>query len=118
MRIRPIQEKDRYEWLRLRGGLWPKEADLSGEVTRYFTGDLYSVAEVFVLDCGQGRLGGFIEVSLRNYAEGSVAPKVPYVEGWYVEKSRRGQGWGKQLMQAAEGWAKSVGSLSSPPTPR
>jgi aminoglycoside 6'-N-acetyltransferase I len=40
-----------------------------------------------VVSCGGG-LCGFIEVSLRNYAEGCMTSPVAYIEGWYVAYNR------------------------------
>ena len=40
---------------------------------------------------------------------GCSSPKVPYVEGWYVDTDLRGLGSGKNLMAAAERWAREKG---------
>jgi aminoglycoside 6'-N-acetyltransferase I len=64
---------------------------------------------VLVLDCGAGRLGGFIELGVRARVDGSFSPRVAYVEGWYVDPDRRGAGWGRRLIAAAEAWAARRG---------
>jgi len=52
---------------------------------------------------------GFIELSLRNYAEGCASSPVPYVEGLYVGEGQRRQNVGRLLVAAAEDWAKQRG---------
>ncbi len=52
---------------------------------------------------------GFVELSLRAYAEGCQSDNVAYVEGWYVVPEARGRGAGRALMQAAEEWARRQG---------
>jgi aminoglycoside 6'-N-acetyltransferase I len=64
---------------------------------------------VFVLARGNGNLGGFIELNIRHYAEGTRASPVAYVEGWYIDLDLRGRGYGKQLINAAEGWTINRG---------
>lgn len=96
----------------MRNSLWPDSlADHLHEVDRFFSNASRDIIAAFVLDRGADKLGGFIELNLRNYAEGSVAARVPYVEGWYVDADLRGKGHGKQLMAAAEKWAKQQGCI-------
>ena len=52
---------------------------------------------------------GFLELSLRSYAEGTDDSPVPYVEGWFVQADTRGKGAGKALMENAMDWASSQG---------
>jgi aminoglycoside 6'-N-acetyltransferase I len=63
---------------------------------------------VFAAERPDGRLGGFIEVSVRNYAEG-CSGDTPYVESWYVDVDLRGTGVGRALMESAEQWARDAG---------
>jgi aminoglycoside 6'-N-acetyltransferase I len=56
-----------------------------------------------------GELVGFIEVSLRDWAEGCDTRPVGYIEGWYVEAAQRRSGVGRKLVEAAEAWALSKG---------
>lgn len=60
---------------------------------------------VFVYARADGRLGGFIEVGLRSYAEGCSTSPVAYVEGWYVDDDLRRSGVGRALVVEAEAWA-------------
>ena len=61
----------------------------------------------FVIERGESRLGGFIEMGQRDYAEGCETSPVAYVEGWYVDEDLRRQGWGASLIRVAEDWARN-----------
>jgi aminoglycoside 6'-N-acetyltransferase I len=52
---------------------------------------------------------GFIETSIRNYAEGCLTRDVGYIEGIYVEPEYRLKGMAKELIKTAEYWAISKG---------
>jgi aminoglycoside 6'-N-acetyltransferase I len=113
MLIRPIASPDRPEWLRLLQGLHPElsEADHIPSMDAFLAnrtiGELIPAA-VFVAAREDGRLGGFLELSVRNYAEGCTGD-TPYVESWYVDEDLRGKGVGRALMDAAERWARERG---------
>jgi aminoglycoside 6'-N-acetyltransferase I len=63
----------------------------------------------FVMERTEEGLCGFIEVGLRNYAEGCTPSPVAYIEGWYVDADSRRRTLGSCLVQAAEAWAKQQG---------
>lgn len=113
MRVRPVQPADRAEWLRLLVALYPHypEAEHTLALDAFFAGtphrELLPEA-VFVSENDQGGLSGFLELSVRNYAEGCTGP-TPYVESWYVDAELRGVGIGRALMAAAQSWAKDRG---------
>jgi aminoglycoside 6'-N-acetyltransferase I len=112
--IRAARQNDRAEWLRLLQGLHPEleESDHLPSIDAYLSGSSINEllpAAVFVAEREGGGLGGFIELSVRNYAEGCVGD-TPYVESWYVDEDLRGAGVGRALMQAAERWAMEHGS--------
>jgi len=108
MRIRSLDATDADEWLRMRTALWPNHtADEHRAEMRQLVAD--DVMTVFVADRGGGRLGGFLEVSLRKYADGCDTSPVGYLEGWYVDADLREQGIGRALVQAAEQWAVDRG---------
>ena len=110
MNVRRVNSRDKNEWARMRNSLWPGSVkEHLDEIGKYFSKGALDIVEVFVLERSNGKLGGFIELNVRNYAEGSRSTTVPYVEGWYVDRDLRGRGYGKQLMKAAEMWALENG---------
>lgn len=62
-------------------------------------------AAAFVAIRPEGGLCGFLEASVRPFAEGCDSRPVGYVEGWYVDREVRRQGIGGELVGAAEAWA-------------
>ena len=106
MKARKVDSKDRDEWARMRNLLWDSSlTEHLVEIDRYFSNNSTNIVNVFVLERNNGRLGGFIELNIRNYAEGSELGAIPYIEGWYVDRDLRNDGYGKQLMTMAEKWA-------------
>jgi len=98
MHVRAFAAGDRLELERLARGLFPDADTLfSPQVTW------------LVVDRGDGRLGGYIELGTRPYADGCDSSPVAYVEAWYVDPDLRGQGWGRALVAAAEAWAREHG---------
>ena len=58
---------------------------------------------VFVAAARSRRLSGFLEATIRPFAEGCETEPVGHIEGWYVDADVRRRGIGKQLVLAAEG---------------
>jgi aminoglycoside 6'-N-acetyltransferase I len=109
MQIRYIRPDDQPEWVRMRDLLWPGSLpDHELETQSFFTQPDESLA-TFVVDRLDGRLGGFIELSQRNYAEGCTSSPVAYIEGWFIDDDLRQQGFGAALIEAGEQWAKDKG---------
>jgi len=111
MTIRPAKKSDRAEWGRLRRALWP---DCRGPRAALEMREQLSDPEKFgvlVLDRGGGKLGGFIELALRDGVDGAAREMTAYVEGWFVAPDLRGQNWGRKLVTAAEHWAKVRGMV-------
>lgn len=109
MNVRPVEPKDRVEWLRMRCLLWSDSQEgHEREISTFFHERNPNLA-TFVIERGNNQLGGFLEARVRDYAEGCVSSRIGYVEGWYVDSDLRRQGLGQQLIQAAERWALSLG---------
>jgi GNAT superfamily N-acetyltransferase len=64
---------------------------------------------VFVAVRPEGGLCGFLEASLRPFADGCATSPVGYIEGWFVDDDARRHGIGRGLVMAAEEWARSRG---------
>jgi aminoglycoside 6'-N-acetyltransferase I len=127
IRVRRVEPDDWAEWLWMRGVLWPdcpvekQEREMrlilpsSGSpisrpaMDQQGAGETGEEAACFVAECSAGRLGGFIEVGLRKYAEGCDSSPVGYIEGWYVDPDLRRQGVGAALVRAGEEWARAQG---------
>jgi aminoglycoside 6'-N-acetyltransferase I len=108
--IRPLREDDVEAWLDLRAALWPDSTREEHAADRELVlGDPQRYA-VLVADDGAGRLRGFAEVSLRDWAEGCESRPVGYLEGWYVAAAQRRRGVGRALLEAAERWCLARGS--------
>jgi len=111
IQIRPVAPADGDAWARMRGALWPDDAE-SGhrrEITRFFAHELREPLEVLVAADAAGALVGFAELSIREHAVDCVTDRVAYLEGWYVHPDSRRRGVGRALIQAAEAWARAQG---------
>lgn len=111
MKIRPATSADSANWLRLRVALWPDgcEAEHAREIACYFAGEgPFEPAEVLLAEA-DGEPLGFVELSIRPYAEGCKTQRVAYLEGWYVIPDARRQGVGGRLIAAAEAWGREQG---------
>jgi aminoglycoside 6'-N-acetyltransferase I len=113
MSIRPVTPADREEWLRMLCALYPPyppeehAPDVDGFLAGVPAGQP-TTAAVFVSERADGGLNGFLELSVRDYAEGCDGP-TPYVESWYVDADVRRKGVGRALLAAAEAWARERG---------
>jgi aminoglycoside 6'-N-acetyltransferase I len=91
----------------LRIQLWPDCDDCDREIATILANPASWTA--FILLQGGHTAAGFIEVHLREYAEGSSNSPVAFIEGWFVVPEQRRQGLGRVLVKAAEDWAVSKG---------
>ena len=97
-------------WLDLRCLLWPDDSTSHlSDITRYFNGQNPHIERVWGVRVEGSPVMGFLELSLRSYAEGTGDSPVPYVEGWFVRADARGKGAGKALIEKAMDWASSRG---------
>src|SRR3972149_9309157 len=86
--IRLATLADKPEWLRMRQSLWPLSPveDLMWEMEDAFADPKQAI--LFAV-CDDGKPGGFVEVSIREYGEGCETSPVGYIEGWYVDQEGR-----------------------------
>jgi aminoglycoside 6'-N-acetyltransferase I len=114
MKVRPVELRDFPEWRRMRCSLWPEHAksELNGEMEKIFEcidAPCRQPQVVFVADRGGDRLGGFVEASIHQNAEGCSTSPVGYIEGWWIDADLRQQGIGKLLVKESERWAFGKG---------
>jgi aminoglycoside 6'-N-acetyltransferase I len=108
-KIRAVEENDFSEWLRLRKILWDENAE--SEHIREMAGILEHMDTQFVLiaETPEGRIAGFLEVSIRPFVEDCHTDHVGYLEGWFVDPEFRRNGIGRELVREAEDWARRHG---------
>ncbi len=94
-------------WADLRPKLWPKES--SFQLRREPVRMLGRRRETALLAQVDNQIVGFIELRLRDVAEGATTSPVGYIEGWYVLPKYRQRGIGAALVEAGEAWAKGRG---------
>lgn len=107
--VRQLGEKDLNEWLRLRQLLWDETPidEHRDEMLDIIEHPDFQL--VLVADSGDEGLIGFLEVSIRPFAEDCDTENVGYLEGWFVQPEYRRTGVGRNLVANAEQWAKSRG---------
>ncbi len=106
--IRRATAADLPAWSALRAQLWPVESATEHAVEAAQMLSDPTCDALLAFDQGD-RLIGFIEVSLRNVAEGCTTSPVGYVEGWFVVPKLRRKHVGSALVRAAEDWARARG---------
>jgi aminoglycoside 6'-N-acetyltransferase I len=109
MTIRSPREEDHDAWLAMRAALWPEcpPDDHRAEISQFGGSDPCVAAFVAV---GPDEIPlGFVEASLRPYADGCSSRPVGFIEGIHVRGDARGQGVGRALVAAAQDWAVSRG---------
>lgn len=108
--VRRASETDLTEWLRLRALLWPScpSTEHRKEVAEYLE---KGKRVAFVAAGPSQRRSGFLEATIRPFAEGCDTEPVGYIEGWYVDAAARRRGVGRRLVEAAEDWAREHGCV-------
>jgi aminoglycoside 6'-N-acetyltransferase I len=107
--IRRMRKTDIPRWLEMRWALWPEcpLREHRREIAEFFNDT--KDQPVWMAEAANAELAGFLEVSVRNYAEGAGRKSVGYLEGWYVKPGFRKHGIGHALVKAAEYWATRRG---------
>ena len=109
--IRRLTGADRAPWLALRQALWPEcPAEMHDLEMDALLAEGNATA-VFGLIVDPPVIEGFVEASVRDWAEACHSGRVGYIEGWYVAPRLRRTGGGRALMEAAERWALEQGCL-------
>jgi aminoglycoside 6'-N-acetyltransferase I len=107
--VRAVRREDASAWLQLRQALWPDESGShASEIRDFFAGRRRIPLEV-LMAFEDDRPVGFVELSIRPYAEGCDTDRVAFLEGWYVVPERRRLGIGRALVDAAEAWGRAQG---------
>ncbi len=102
-----LRDDDMVRWWELRAELFPAEPP---EQLRAYPGDYEGNEEVaFVWETEADGLGGFVEASIRRYADGCSSSPVGFLEAWYVVPELRRRSGGRALLAAAEDWVRSKG---------
>jgi aminoglycoside 6'-N-acetyltransferase I len=111
IRVRAVTPADSAAWLRMRRALWPEGSDSEheAEIRRFLAGELRDPLQVLLAADDKDSPRGFVELSIRPYAEDCLTDHVAYLEGWYVVPESRRQGVGRALVRAAEEWARGQG---------
>ncbi|GIW25926.1 aminoglycoside 6'-N-acetyltransferase [Meiothermus sp.] len=105
--IRSLKPHELEVYLPLRQALWPGADDPSEVMAQLAHPERF---QILVAE-EEGRLVGWAEVSLRDYAEGCETSPVGFLEGWYVAPTHRRRGIGRRLVEAAEDWARAKGCI-------
>lgn len=107
MHVRPATFADLPAWYALRVQLWPDATTPTDEadMVEFLNDPVWCI----LLAEADGQVVGFLEASLRDYAEGCDTSPVGYLEGWFVAEPYRRRGVGAALVRAAEAWARSQG---------
>lgn len=107
--VRRLAETDLNEWFRLRKLLWDDtpDDDHKSEIIEII--EHHDTQAVFVAESSEGGLVGFLEVSIRPFAEDCATDQVGYLEGWFVDEGHRKEGIGTALVGMAEEWSRQKG---------
>jgi len=104
--IRPLETRDVEVWAAMRARLWPHAdaEDLLREAYAFIEDEAASFLDaVFIAEDDTARPAGFLELSVRDFADGCDSAPVPHVEGWYIEPPARGLALGAERADLAPG---------------
>lgn len=107
--VRNFQPEDASVWLQMRRELWPDSplSEHRDEINSFIQGKFpRGPCAVILAEDDSGQIQGFMELSIRPYAEGCQSYRVAYLEGWYVMPDARKKGFGRALVSAGEDWAR------------
>ena len=114
-KINNDDNKEISEYHRMRHTLWPKheEHELYEEMLKILKGKTFYRNElswtIFVALRENGKLGGFIEITLYPELDFTNSKPVGFIEGWYVDEDLRKIGVGRELANTAIKWVMAQG---------
>jgi aminoglycoside 6'-N-acetyltransferase I len=107
--VRPISERERDRWHRMRTALFPETTHEDHQREMALVLADTSNAQCFVVLVDDKPVG-FLEVGIREWAEGCATQNVGYLEAIYVDEFFRRSGAAKALLRAAEHWSRDHGA--------
>ena len=107
LEIRPLSDKDRTIWAKMRHALWPEGSleDHARDIARVLGSD----DEWAFVAMRDGEPAGFAEIAIRKYANGCASQPVPFLEGIWVEPRFRRSGIGQRLVAYVEQFVRAKG---------
>ncbi len=105
--IKQATETDIPDWLELRMQLW--EPDPDDDFQKEILEIVRSSKQVAFIAYADAEKAGFLEVSIREYADGCRTNHVGYIEGIFVKPELRRRGISRLLIEKAETWFRARG---------
>lgn len=107
MRVRQAEAGDAPVWAAMRHALWP-DAD-PRELAEEIPAILADPTQLWtwVVEDEAGRVGGFIEVQLRDMFDGSRVNPYPHLEALWIAPDLRRAGAARLLLEAVESRARA-----------
>ncbi len=108
MELRPAETRDIDIWHQMRCALHDSSGpqELRDELPGIIAGEDY---RGWMLEGADGRIIGFAETGIRNYAEGCRSDHVLYLEAIWVEPGYRQGGVVSFILQEIEKWGRAGG---------
>ena len=109
--VRAIEGADGAAWLAMRHALWPEGSvsEHQKDIDEFLSGRSGEPHAVLIAEDSVRGPVGFVELSIRPWAEGCRTRGVAYLEGWFVLPEARRRGVGRLLIRAAEEWGRAKG---------
>jgi aminoglycoside 6'-N-acetyltransferase I len=107
--VLPVPPVHRQDWLRMRRALYPDTPIPTHDEETDAILNQPNNQQCFIA-LKDAKPIGFIEVSIRDWAEGCTTKNVGYLESMYVDEFFRRLGVGEALCLMAETWARQKGA--------
>jgi aminoglycoside 6'-N-acetyltransferase I len=107
--VRRARREDEQAWAKMRHDLWPSSsAEKHLREIREFW-ERTAEANFVAVNQKNKAVLGFMELSIRPFANGCDTRNVAFLEGIWVQRDFRLRGIGRQLVMEAERWAVEQG---------